>query len=522
MLLAMFGLSSTVVQQKVDTEQRKTVQEARMDWALALADITGMMDKGIAPSLESATANLDKVKGDIDTLKSMDLPSETINGDEGKTYVETDLLKQLDASYTAFRPKFDAFVAEVEAAPADQQTAIALPFIDYAVVESGEGEDKFLGQTRLMLEGYTAMAATDITDLDSQANKALIIGIIFTALSSIILIIVPGPVAKPIARGLKSMQADVGDYQSLNFLKRIKRQSNDEIGDMAEDLEIAFANVSKSLHDIKYNLKNGADAITEVLATAQAGEAMVGKGLDFINNGAAAAEQVSSNISTVAAGAEEMGASIREISSNANEAAKIAAEATEVAARTNETVAKLGESSQEIGAVIETITAVAEQTNLLALNATIEAARAGEAGRGFAVVASEVKDLAAETSTATQDVAARIEQIQKDTEEAVAAIEEISGIIASINDYQTTIAAAVEEQTATTAEMARSVQEASDGSTTIAENVNDIARKTRDLSEIYEQGGQVVRGMGASINELLGDFDSMKLRESRGKQEVAQ
>lgn len=66
---------------------------------------------------------------------------------------------------------------------------------------------------------------------------------------------------------------------------------------------------------------------------------------------------------------------------------------------------------EEVAKVAEQVEAIASQTNLLALNATIEAARAGDAGRGFAVVASEVKELAAQTRSATDRISQTLEAL---------------------------------------------------------------------------------------------------------------
>src|SRR5581483_7458380 len=151
------------------------------------------------------------------------------------------------------------------------------------------------------------------------------------------------------------------------------------------------------------------------------------------------------------------------------EAARVATSAVRVAEVTSGAISKLGDSSIEIGKVVKVITSIAEQTNLLALNATIEAARAGEAGKGFAVVANEVKELANETARATEDISRKIDAIQTDTQTAVISIQEITDVIAKINDIQTTIASAVEEQAATTNEIGRNVSEAAKGTTEIAQ-----------------------------------------------------
>ena len=83
----------------------------------------------------------------------------------------------------------------------------------------------------------------------------------------------------------------------------------------------------------------------------------------------------------------------------------------------------LNQCVDEVGKVVGLISSIASQTNLLALNAAIEAARAGDQGRGFAVVADEVRNLAARTSSATEEIRQIMGKIEENAQDAVQTME---------------------------------------------------------------------------------------------------
>jgi len=217
---------------------------------------------------------------------------------------------------------------------------------------------------------------------------------------------------------------------------------------------------------------------------------------------AVSAHQLTQNMHTLAAATEEMSLTVREIAKNAAAASQVASTAVQEAQASNIRVSRLGESSLEIGKVVRIITHIAQQTRLLALNATIEAAHAGAAGKGFAVVAGEVKELARETSQATDEISSKIEAIQSDTREAMTSIAQIQRIVDQIYDLQNTIAAAVEEQTATANEMSRNLAEGAEGTSAIASAIEHVARATALTTRGAGAALQAARGLAAMSTDL--------------------
>ena len=197
---------------------------------------------------------------------------------------------------------------------------------------------------------------------------------------------------------------------------------------------------------------------------------------------------------------------MREINGQVVHSSSIASTAADEAASTEANIRSLSEAAEKIGDVVNLIRDIAGQTNLLALNATIEAARAGEAGKGFAVVASEVKQLASQTAKATDDIAAKVGEIQTATADTVESIRRIVGTIGSIREMSSSIASAVEQQGAATREIASNTTRAAQGAGHVTDNISGV--------------GHAAEMTGTAATQLMGLSSNLSSQADSLTQEV--
>lgn len=312
---------------------------------------------------------------------------------------------------------------------------------------------------------------------------------------------------------IKKVARDVTDLNTSS--DRLSAISAD-MSQKADDMSQRSSNAAEATENTAANIRNMAAAAEEVsvqVASVGTSSENVSRNMkviraatadvsDNLNSVAAASEQMSSAVHTVASAIEEMYASLNEVAKNSGRGANVTNDASEKAEETSTMVNTLGEAAREIGDVVDLINGIASQTNLLALNAAIEAAGAGEAGKGFAVVANEVKELARQTSGATDEIRKKVEGMQNNTQVAIDAIKTIVDVINEINSIMTTIAAAVEQQTATTNEISKNISETVGSANSVTENVQNAANAATETSKNIQEAVEQGIAVSENLNEV--------------------
>jgi methyl-accepting chemotaxis protein len=324
--------------------------------------------------------------------------------------------------------------------------------------------------------------------------------------------------------------AQVRDFSkaiaSGNVSSRLSITQDDEIGDMSKALNNMAENQMRMLTEIKDNINRLSSSSNELSGisdsmrqqtetTVQKTKNMTQECKDMnhaMESVASSSEQASVNMKTISATTSDMNNTVNEIASHTSEAQKITNTAVSQSEAASNNVSNLGDVAGRITQFADTITEISEQTNLLALNATIEAARAGEAGKGFTVVANEIKELANETSKATQEIKKQIGEIHTSTSASVEQIKEVSNIISDMDNAVSAIAAAIDQQVSATKEISTNISEASTGIDDVASHAARTLQTTLAFTNetiVISKAGEEMKSNSQKVKDQADDLNRM-------------
>ncbi|MDR1702289.1 MAG: methyl-accepting chemotaxis protein [Sporomusaceae bacterium] len=347
-------------------------------------------------------------------------------------------------------------------------------------------------------------------------------------------------IARSIEQPIKRLVDISNEVASGNLRHRVVAASKDEIG----MLEAAIGKMVDNLRNVITNVQSSSELVAassqELNASADQSAQAANSVAGTVMNVAQGAEKIRDVVTAAVSASTKMATEAQEATANANtvaatsdktaQAAESGGKAVETAIHqmasiqnTIETLAKeitgLGVRSNEIGQIVETISGIAGQTNLLALNAAIEAARAGEQGRGFAVVAEEVRKLAEQSQEAAKQISDLIGAIQRDTSNAVQAMEagtrEVktgSELVDNAGVAFKEISELIEQTTVQVRSISGAIQEIALSSEGVLAGAHEVRKLSEDTSDQTQSVSAATEEQLASMEEIASSSQALAKR----------
>jgi methyl-accepting chemotaxis protein len=426
------------------------------------------------------------------------------------------------------------------------------------------------GEVRTFYQGTAEYAVARLPQLNwyIAATRPIHLGLIFQSPLALLFILILLVIltlfaiinafifrlVKPLNRNIATL-AEIAE--TWNLTKRIEAAGNDEIGSLAEILNLTFEKIrslvtvirdkvqdlSATGTELAEQMDGTAGSVTQIAATIrhmkeqtgnQAGEVNRVNGsmtsiMEHIENLNGNIARQSESVSQSSSAIEEMLANIHSVTETLvknSENVRVLAESSEISRKDLQTItaefqeiARQSEGLLEINSVMENI---ASQTNLLSMNAAIEAAHAGEAGKGFAVVAGEIRKLAEDSSRQSQTTAetlkkikASIDRVTQSTGRVLDRFEAIDGNVRTVADQEEGIRAAMEEQETGSRQILEAVNQLKGLSGTVRTEAGGIVREgqeaIRESGNLKRITAEIERGM----NEMASGAEQINIAVTR-------
>jgi methyl-accepting chemotaxis protein len=317
--------------------------------------------------------------------------------------------------------------------------------------------------------------------------------------------------APELERAVGSLGAALGRLANGELASDIRGDFPQEYRRLQTDFNEAVAKLRQTVGLIRDNAKAIRTGSGEISAAAEDLSRRTEQQAAGLEESAAALDEVTATIAKTAVGAKRAAGIVKTARGEAQSSGLVVEQA--VAA-----MAAIGSSAQMIAQITSVIDEIAFQTNLLALNAGVEAARAGDAGRGFAVVAQEVRALAQRSADAAKEIKTLIAQSTSQVEAGVALVNEsgdvlhrIVGRVSEIQDLVSEIATSAEQQATALAEVNTAItqmdQDTQQNAAMVEQTTaasHSLAREADGLDKLLETfdiGVQSERSSDAALKE---------------------
>lgn len=361
----------------------------------------------------------------------------------------------------------------------------------------------------ILYQGELMSAAGEAAETQYRTSRNLMVffslGALFAAL------VMSFWITRSITRPLGEAVSVAEELERGNLAVRVESDARDETGQLLNSMRRMVGKLTQVIGDVKGAADFIADSANHLSVAAQQVSKATERQSTATSSSAAAVEQLTVSIAHVASSAQNANAKSSEAGDIAVSSGKDVDAATHhiktVAAtvdHSSQEMERLLGSALQIGNIATVIREIADQTNLLALNAAIEAARAGEQGRGFAVVADEVRKLAERTTGSVEEISTMIACIQDGTRDAVASMQQSSTAVAEVLSLSAQSSVSIRQTCDATELVVRSINDIAAALSEQRIASNELARNVESIAQMSEENTAAV----ASVTETSRDLAS--------------